>query len=452
MQRPFEFAAEPRPGGPNEAELYLKVRTTSWDFDGERTDLHDVLSLLWAATLRSKEVASVRLVSALNPAHPSGGEIHSRYLLLAQPGRFEPGSPLNARAQAASLESSAMRDLMAELFGTAPHSADHGDPGYNGSPAREWIVRVRELLGLGIDDGEGRTRSYPQWTYFGSHQRGVSVVELGERATCSLRKALAGFSPQKVDGVQATLYRTQHFFNAARLDSVNLLLALIKEVDGAESEAMIVPIDSHVVAVGRHCVAAVRDRADRELYDAELEQLETRHAHEAAFLCHDVMFEWAQQLDDARFEAFVGDLLLVEPGVARVRQVGDTRERDDGRDFLVDWLTTPDRSNELWQEPKSPISVFRHVVVQAKIRRGGVGRAHLTGLRDTLEHYRCDGLLVVAYPRVTSQLTTHLEELRRRGQYWVEWWGKTQLEERLRRHPQIAKRYPDVVKLRDHRQ
>jgi len=37
----------------------------------------------------------------------------------------------------------------------------------------------------------------------------------------------------------------------------------------------------------------------------------------------------------------IGDLLLAERGVQRVRQVGGTRDRDDGRDFMLEWVLPP---------------------------------------------------------------------------------------------------------------
>src|SRR5205085_10637605 len=40
----------------NTAFIYFYIRTTSWDFDGERTDLHDCLSTLLAALLRLSPV------------------------------------------------------------------------------------------------------------------------------------------------------------------------------------------------------------------------------------------------------------------------------------------------------------------------------------------------------------------------------------------------------------
>jgi hypothetical protein len=55
---PFGIALDEVSGTLNDSEvhsdvqLHLTVRTSSWDYSGERTDLHDLFSLLWAAALR----------------------------------------------------------------------------------------------------------------------------------------------------------------------------------------------------------------------------------------------------------------------------------------------------------------------------------------------------------------------------------------------------------------
>lgn len=445
---PFNIVVDMVSDATEDAELYLTVRTSSFDFDGERTDIHDVLSLLWAATLRVREIASARLVTVLNPVTRLDSEIYARYLLLAQPGALRAGLPLKPRAEALSRESAYMHTLINTVFGGRPASNDRIDRGYSDSPSRHWIDRVcRRLRCDTSKDCEVRARSYPNWTYFGSNKRGVTLVEIGALAAAALKHAFASFNARSVEGVHAMLFRSDQYSNAARKETLARLAWFVKQVDGKASPLFIVPTDSHVIAIGDSCIAAIRDMAGRDQFEAERTNLRARRAAEAALLNEDHVCRWAEVIDDARFEKFVGELLGVERGVQRVRQVGATREPDDGRDFLVDWMTAPDRGGVAWKEPNMPLSEMREILVQVKVRRTGVGRSDLPGLRDTLDHHRSDGLLIVAFPRVTAQLMNHLTELRRRGQWWVDWWGQTELEERVRRQPEIAGRFPDIVRL-----
>lgn len=219
-------------------------------------------------------------------------------------------------------------------------------------------------------------------------------------------------------------------------------------VDGRPSDVLIIPTDSHLIALGQKSLVAVRTHAGRESFREAAEALSQRRESEAAFLHDGSRCEWAPRIDDARFEGLVEDLLTVERGVEWVRQVGATRESDDGRDLIAEWNIGADRGGEVLGG-NGDISLIRHrqVLVQIKIRTRGVGRSDVPNLRDTLDHYRCDGLLLVAFPRVTVPLMDHLAEMRRRGQWWVDWWCKAELETRLRRHPEVARRYSDVVSL-----
>jgi hypothetical protein len=447
MSLPFGLAVNMVSGDTQDAELYLTVRTTSWDFDGERTDVHDILSLLWAATLRVREVASTRLVTVLNPAIQSDSEIYARYLLLAQPGGLRIGCALKPRAEILSHESAKIHALVFETFGFGKRE-NSLDPEYSGNPDRDWIASVRRRLRFNesVPNWETRARSCPRWIYFGSNLRGVTVAEIGSHAAARLKEVIGDFKPRVIEGVDAILYRTDQFSNAVRKKTLARLAWLVKQADGQYSPLVIVPTDSHVIAIGSRSIAAVRDMAGRDVFDAEREKLTARHSEEAAWLNVGRACRWAEVIEDSRFEQFVGELLALERGVRRVRQVGATREPDDGRDFLVDWITAPDRGGNTWNRD-GPLSEEREVIVQVKVRRSGVGRSDLPGIRDTLEHYRCGGLLVVAFPRITVSLMNHLAELRRRGQWWVEWWGQTELEERVRRYPELAGRFPDLIRL-----
>jgi hypothetical protein len=446
---PFGIAVQKISDDLNDAEVYLTVRTSSWEFDGERTDLHDLLSLFWAAALRTREVASARLVTVLNGFSGIDSEIYARLIVLDQLGSLQECNSLKGRAGALSAESLYMFNLLIAAFGKPDGINLPIEEVSWPSPEPQWLTRVRKRLRLANDnDYEVRQRTYPKWSYFGSNKRGVSLAEIDSEAAMRLRGAFAQFQPLSVSGVDTILYRSARLSNAAHNNALRQLAWLIGQVDGDAQPPLILPVDSHVIGIGRRSVAAVRVWCGRDQFDAAYDQLAERRADEASLFNSDHVCQWSEAIDDGRFEQMIGELLTVERGVFWVRQVGATHEPDDGRDFLVEWLTPPDRSGNAWRERSDlNLSVTRQILVQVKLRRSGVGRSELPGLRDTLEHHRCDGLLVVAFPRITATLVDHLNELRRRGAWWIDWWGRTELEARLRRHPEIAARYPDIIRL-----
>lgn len=428
------------------AELYLTVRTTSWDFGGERTDLHDVFSLLWAAMLRAREVASGRLVTVLNGFSGIDSEIYARLIRLDQSGTLP--SAMRAQAQVLSAESFDIGNLITDAFGQ-PSGDNAGDDIDLEAPEPQWVKSVRRRYRLAdFKDNEVRQRAYPKWVYFGSNKRGISAVQIDESAAIALKTALSAFQATSVYGVNARLYRSQRIRNVAEDKALAQLNLLVSEIDGSARPPLVIPVDSHLIAIGERSLAAVRSWSGRNSYDAAHDELTTRRAEEARLLFGDHICRWSEVIDDGRFELLVYDLLAAERGVRRVRQVRASREPDDGRDLLVEWSTAPDRGGNTWKDKTGlKLSAVRNIVVQVKVRQRGVNRGDLRGLRDTIEHYRCDGLLIVGYPRLTVPLQNHLDELRRKGDWWIDWWSRSELEERLRRHPEIAARYPDIVTL-----
>ena len=63
-----------------------------------------------------------------------------------------------------------------------------------------------------------------------------------------------------------------------------------------------------------------------------------------------------------------------------------------------------------------------------------------------LDHFGAQGFLLIAHSRISAALVDHLDRLRESVAF-ADWWNAGDLEERLRRHPDIAQRYPQVVTL-----
>src|SRR5258708_2029962 len=68
----------------NMIQFYYFQRTSSWEYAGERTDLHDVIPLLFAAFLRRFNLCSSELIDICNPATGSDVEIYARYIVPIQ--------------------------------------------------------------------------------------------------------------------------------------------------------------------------------------------------------------------------------------------------------------------------------------------------------------------------------------------------------------------------------
>ncbi|MFA9199570.1 MAG: restriction endonuclease [Cypionkella sp.] len=429
---------------------YFSVRTTSWEWDSERTDLHDVLSLLWGVSLRVRDAASVHLLAELNPAIDIDSEIYARVLVPRQEGAL---ATLRQRAylEALSAEAYAADKLVKDVFGVAAAGPD--DPRDGGATYRDppsWVAAVRRRLRLpDIGNWEFNHRYAFGWRAFTSLKRGVSIVNLGAAPAERLREAVAGFKPKVAHLDSAIAYRTDHLVNAVQRSGLQKARSLLQLVEDGATDALVIPMESHFALLGRTTLVALASESGARAFEAARVTAEEQRESEAAVFMADARVEWSDQLDPERFEELVGELLAREPGVHWVRQVGATREPDDGRDFLADWSVPPvGLMTAGVADGVMPPNQRQRVIVQVKLRGRGVARSDLTGIRDTIEHHAAGGMLVVGYPNLTVQLTDHLDRLRRSGRYWMDWWGRPELDRRLRKHPDLVNQYSDLVRLR----
>lgn len=448
---PHPFKVNASYDEPDASDLagYFSVRTTSWKWDSERTDLHDVLSLLWGLSLRVREAASVHMLAELNPAIDIDSEIYARVLVPRQEGTL---ATLRGRAylRALSAEAYAVDKLVKDVFGVSASGPDNprdGGATYRDPP--DWVTAVRRRLRLpDIMNWEFNHRYAFGWRAFTSLRRGISIVDLGGAPADRLREALSSFKPKIAPLDSAIAYRTDHLVNAVPRAGLQKAKSLLQLVEGSPSDALVIPMESHFVLLGRTALVAAALESGARAFEAARVAAEERRESEAAVFMADARVEWSERLDPERFEELVSELLAREPGVHWVRQVGATREPDDGRDFLADWSVPPvGLMTAGVADGIVPANQRQRVIVQVKLRSRGVGRSDLSGIRDTIEHHEAGGMLVVGFPNLTVPLSDHLDRLRRGGRYWIDWWARPELDRRLRKYPDLVNRYADLVSL-----
>ena len=79
---PFRLIGKPMRLQDGQEFLWGVVSTSGAQFDGDRTDIHDVLSLIWGAVLRAFGLGSAWLID--EPHVVISREIGARHLLLQQ--------------------------------------------------------------------------------------------------------------------------------------------------------------------------------------------------------------------------------------------------------------------------------------------------------------------------------------------------------------------------------
>jgi hypothetical protein len=440
---PFTLNLESTPAG--SILPYFYVRSSSWDWPGERSDMNDVFSTVFSVAMRAALAASCRFVEIGHPVADIPGELYARYLLPEQP--FATGYPGGD-----SHLHDGLRKLIAATFNAEEISYfllracgyDHNAKGIyeaRNHALNEWVGRVQHLLGPRNSGGTYNSRTSPNWWYFRATS-GAAVVRSDDLAMgiAVLGSADEGRSIHQSPG--GLLIRDQALCNyiPATLErkARRILLALN---DHSNDEPTFVALENQVVvAAGSHCIF-LPSKVGRREFDRELENRRRKHTAEAAFLFHNLQLVWEDYIPGDRFQSLVSDLLSREPGVSRVRPAGTAVERDGTRDYLIDW-TTPLLPGEA-AEDKKPPSRFRRVVVQCKSNKAPVNRAQLTSVYDTMEHYN-SGYLLIVRSRLTVPLIDILDGIRAKGKF-AEWWEGSDIEKRLKANPDVLREYADIV-------
>lgn len=225
-------------------------------------------------------------------------------------------------------------------------------------------------------------------------------------------------------------------------------MEILRRVEGSVDahKVMTIPVDSHCVLIGQRTIVALAGRFDAARFNELQAKWERQNAEQSAIFLVGVRWIWNTPLDPTRFEALVDAILSEESGLEWVRAAGPSFERDQGRDLIAEWVTPPGLpGGDVHYETAVR---RRKVIVQVKSRKKTVGKSDVQDVRDTIERHNADGFLLVAHPGWSNDLFNYCEGLAQKG-IWVDVWGPSHLEERLRARPYIAERFADLVRRAD---
>ena len=320
------------------------------------------------------------------------------------------------------------------------------EPAYESSGEVEgWAKEVSQAVDEELDNRvKFNIRAAPNWLFYRSIHRNISILG-SPNIVAAMEAMLCSEVPgSQIRAINRRLFVSDRVRSAAPLRAEQWARKVLGQLDGGEIDRfLIVPVENRlIVSGGAHVIALTRDCGE-QAFREERARVERRHRHEARVLFRPSRYVWKERIDADRFESFVQDLLVREPGVIRVRKVGRTRDPDRGKDLIADWLTPPS-AGTLVPEKSAP-TVPRKILVQAKGMKKSVGKKDVIDIRDMLDDHGASGYFLAVSSQITSDLTDHLDRMRDEGKYWVDWWNRIEIEERLNGHVDILARYPDLV-------
>jgi hypothetical protein len=425
------------------------VQTNSWEWTLERSDLNDILSTLVATYLAQSAITSCALIDIPNPAaRVPEGEVYARYVTPTQPGYFLQKEGHFPEAEQLIRSTFSMEQFLHQALPLHPSKEEqHLNPA-NHEELESWAAEIAEALGERSSQTEDtfNQRSIPPWLYYRCAGSDISIIQSEHLSDAfdilwgiGNRKTLAG-----VNGSLIIREALRNYVSADLISNIKTLLSAVTKTP-RRTEIRVIPLENCIVTADQETVVFVGALSGRQEFDAERAAVLTRHQQEAKFLFPPESFTWSLSIDGGRFENLVFELLLREPGVESVRTVGHANERDGGRDHIALWRT-PMQSGSVSAKENEPLARPREVIVQCKALKKAVGKRQIPDVRDTIDQYHAHGYLLVAAGAVGTTAIDYLTNLRRLGDYYTDWWGRNELEDRLRRSPDIRQRYQDIVR------
>lgn len=435
----------------DQPEFYFRVRTDSWHYDGERTDIHDCVSVILSSWCTEKLGFSSALYDEHHPAIQSldDFEVYARYVVPSQlPPQFNDAA--NAEPY---LDLVICVLAFTHLFWTM----------FGGCPCTE----CRELLGIKYDfrnalgkhlqqkidsifktpkNKNVKDRQLPTWKYYRNFDQRISVV-YSEFVARFLRQPRSQIGDvQEVESVNGKLLQRRSLKHYVPQTIMNRVSKILRKLEpGRNPKLQFLVNENRIIAIGKRYVLFADADSGLQAYKAEKELLRSRHTREFDLLFKPSSVQWAQDINDSDFEDLVGILLRREPNVLRVRKVSHTNEGDGRKDLVADIRVIPENDQRLLKDT-NPYTV-KKVIVQCKARQKGVGKADVADIRDTIEDYGYDGFLLVVSSHTTRDLTEHLDRLRIKNDYWIDWWTRQEIEEKLIANEDLLPRFPRVFKV-----
>ena len=433
--------------------LWGVVSTSGAQFDGDRTDIHDVLSLIWGAVLRAFGLGSAWLIDESHVV--ISREIGARHLLLQQCPWNISGDSFETAKKSMNAWSAFAFHLLDDVFkwGRSARLAHSDVVSAYETKQPNWVDQVVKYLKFPRDVAIIK-RKFPLWLYFASQERGVTVIRMPRVRILLLKVILMPFAPEMTRGEKAVAMFANGIPNAVPYTLIKKARKLLSLINDEHDDLIILPLDSHCLFIGDKTIVALQGECGREIFERERDILIERRIDEDKVFFVDSLIEWKKPISESDFEDLCLDLVQREPGVVWAKPVGSVNDRDGGRDIIIDRMIPNRHSDSTQTTSLSDKDAIRpggtktvRIIAQVKTRSRTIGKHDVQDIRDTLEKYQAKGFLLIAHPRISSPLVDHLDLLRKKTEL-TDWWEARDIEDRLRRHPDIAKRYPELVALR----
>ncbi len=425
----------------NKLSFYFLVRTHDIVYRGDRSDIHIVISLMFATFLKVRAKISC---SVFDIAHPViDNEIWGRYIY---PEQYE--NPSNNIVDYVG-------NLLITLF--------------------EWRYYFWGIIGCPCEDCMGKEslvneRDYEIESSLEDYTTTISRYNIGSRTRPSysivydidnditiikskcliyyLRKIITIFdyNPKKISGINGDMLIDSSTYNFVDYKALREIKNILVSVDSSSKKLdNIIVIENFIIDIEEEYILAKSVPSGLDLFKQEKELIRERHNLESSVLFPIPIFEWLENPCPAQFELLIKSLLERDNKVKRVRICAPTNQGDKGRDLIIDWEIVT--KSQPFNGATPPSQILR-IVGQCKASSRSIGKNKVQDIRDTVEQHDANGFFLAVSTQITNPLTETLEKLSQ-NKLWTDWWNRDDIEFRLNQNQDIVYKFDKVLKMKN---
>ena len=415
----------------------------------EVTDLHEIIPVVFAGIVKSKGYCSFRFLGEHNDFSGIEDELYGMYLFPAQPfnERIRPGYKQDLEVFLGILDLLFVYHLFqGDALGCLEGVEE--DFSFESPELNEWVNKITSVLGDEISH-VANVRKNPDWFYFRSFSEELSVCQSPHIAKL-LKKLYSGNENniKYLHGVRAKIELFRNLSNAISYQHEDLAHKIFISLDDA-TETIAISQENQILFVSDLHLVLKHANSGFLGVAEEKELIWKRQQQEIELLFGDRKIEWMIETreDSAVFEDLVLELLNREPYIFSVKKVAPTNQSDNGRDLICEYNMRYDERRV--EQGESSIQIGK-MIVQCKTNLNSSKRSSIrksdVDIANTIFDYRPDGYMLVVNTQITRDLTEMLERQKdRKEQNRILWWNSFDLEDRLRKNPDILARYNDIV-------
>ncbi|MCQ8880705.1 restriction endonuclease [Pseudoalteromonas shioyasakiensis] len=426
----------------NKIYIYCSVRLSSWQVIDERTDFHEILSILFTSFVRTNSPNwNGTFADMEHPVIDAPTEIYLRQIIFTQPQNGENSFVVfNVDTAKKLIEMLHSFNYLTRHFIGFDHFSDRNFV----LPCLElsWEKELKNAFGEMGELYQIKSRVNPDWFHYINTGKGISMIK-SKSVSYALKLFISKAGKQK----QIRYGKYDLIFNKNNRNVLKRQLVVdgYKALNsfGVLGRFYKLVLDGCIIIVKGDLIFICYTLTGKDVIEHVKKEIIHRRMLENKYLFKKEAYKWNKLCDPDLFENFCLNILKVLPQTISVRKASPLNEPDEGMDII--WEVQSISPKAIGEN--IPPFIIERIVVQCKTSAKPIGKNLITDVSDIIEYHDASGYhLMTSAPSVTRTLRNYLLKKKDRG-FTVDWWSSIEIEDIVDKHPQLLSGYESILKM-----